>query len=271
MKPVREQVVMLTGATDGLGRTLAIELARQGATLLLHGRSDERGQAVIDEIRRRTPTASLQFYRADFSRLSDVRAMADRVAQDHDRLDVLVNNAGVYIDERHVSHDGIELAFQVNYLSHVLLTRVLLPLLKNAAPARIVNVASAGQSPLDFDNLMLERSYDGGVSYRRSKLAQIMFTIDLAQELSKSGVTVNALHPATYMPTKMVNGRFPPANSIEEGAAATLRLMLSEKVEGLTGKYFYMQREDRALTQAYDGKARERLRKATVEMIPGLP
>ncbi|HUX12885.1 MAG TPA: SDR family NAD(P)-dependent oxidoreductase, partial [Spirochaetia bacterium] len=169
MKPVREQVVMITGATDGLGRALAMELAKRGATLLLHGRSDERGKAVIEEIRRQTPTAALQFYRADLSRLSEVRAMSDRVAAEHDRLDALVNNAGVYNDGRQVSVDGVELAFQVNYLSHVLLTRVLLPLLKKTAPARIVNVASAGQSALDFDDLMLERSYDGGVSYRRSK------------------------------------------------------------------------------------------------------
>jgi len=267
VKPIEKQTIMITGATDGLGRAIAAELARSGASLLLHGRSDDRGRATVDELRKAAPKASIAFYRADLSRLSEVLAMAEQICREQTRIDVLVNNAGIYMDDRRESPDGFELVFQVNYLSHVLLTRKLLPLLKAAAPSRIVNVASAGQEEIDFEDLMLKRRYDGGVSYRRSKLAQIMFTFDLAEELRGDRITANTLHPATYMPTKMVTGRFPPTNSVKEGVNATMRLITSEEMEGVTGSYFYMQREDRALAQAYDPVARKTLREETDRLL----
>ncbi len=258
---------MITGATDGLGRGIAMKLAGQGAELLLHGRSNERGEQTMAAIREKYPDARLRFYRADLARLSEVQSLAEEVKRNHDRLDVLVNNAGVYLDERMVSADGYELVFQVNYLSHVLLTRLLLPLLKAAAPSRIVNVASAGQAALDFDDLMLERSYSGSSSYQRSKLAQIMFTIDLAGELRGEGITVSALHPSTFMPTKMVVGRFPPSSSVEDGVAATVRLAVAPELEGITGSYFNVQREERAHRQAYDEAARRRLAEITNRLL----
>ena len=218
-------------------------------------------------IRERYPKARLRFYRADLARLSEVRALAKEVKSNHDRLDVLINNAGIYLDERMVSADGHELVFQVNYLSHVLLTRSLLPLLKAAAPSRIVNVASAGQAALDFDDLMLERSYSGSASYQRSKLAQIMCTIDLAGELQGEGITVNALHPSTFMPTKMVIGRFPPSSSVETGVAATVRLDVGTELEWVTGRYFNVQREERAHRQAYDEGARRKLAEITNRLL----
>lgn len=267
MKPINQQTILITGATDGLGRAIAAELARNGAALLLHGRNEERGRATVKRLRTTAPGASLTFYRADFASLAEVRRMAEEIRREQSGIDVLVNNAGVYNDERMESQDGLELAFQVNYLAHVLLTRELLPLLKAAAPSRIVNVASAGQEEIDFDDLMLERRYEGGVSYRRSKLAQIMFTLDLAEQLRGNGITVNTLHPATYMPTKMVTGRFPPTNSVEDGVDATMRLITSKEVEDVTGGYFYMQRKDRALAQAYDDAARRRLREATDRLL----
>ena len=267
MRPIDEQVILITGATDGLGRAIAHELAAKGATLLLHGRSEERGRQTVAELQAKHPGARLFFYRADLARLSEVRELAERVKAAHRKIDVLVNNAGVYPAERQLSAEGNELGLQVNYLSHVLLTRQLLPLLKAAAPARIVNVASAGQAPLDFGDVKLERSYSGGASYQRSKLAQIMFTFDLADELRGDGITVNALHPATYMPTKMVVGRFPPTNSVEEGVAATMRLIASPELEGVSGKYFYMQRESRAHAQAYEAKARRQLAELTERLL----
>jgi NAD(P)-dependent dehydrogenase (short-subunit alcohol dehydrogenase family) len=189
-----------------------------------------------------------------------------------DRLDVLVNNAGVGFGEpgapRELSADGVELRFAVNYLAGYHLTRRLLPLLRASAPARVVNVASAGQAPIDFDDPMLDHGYAGILAYRRSKLAQIMFTFDLAQELRGERVTVNALHPATFMDTSMVrvSGR-KPVSTLEEGTAATCRLVTAPELDDVTGQYFDRTREARADPQAYDGEARARLRELTAEIL----
>ena len=173
---------------------------------------------------------------------------------------MLVNNAGIISREREETEDGLELTFAVNYLSHFLLTNLLLPLLQNSAPARIVNVASAGQSPVDFRDVMLERGYDSMRAYAQSKLAQIMFTLDLAERLRGTGATANALHPATLMDTKMVLETFGRASSsVREGADATVRLAISPELEGVTGRYFDGTREARANRQAYDAEARKRL------------
>jgi NAD(P)-dependent dehydrogenase (short-subunit alcohol dehydrogenase family) len=200
------KTVLITGSTDGVGRHVAIELARRGAKVLLHGRDRPRAEAVMDEIRRGGTSAV--FYPADLSSLEQVRALAAAVRKDQRRLDLLINNAGIGTrsggPQRRVSADGHELRFAVNYLSGFLLTYLLLPLLEASTPARIVNVASAGQSPIDFNDVMLTKHYDGVQAYCQSKLAQIMFTIDLAQALEASNITVNALHPATYMATTMV-------------------------------------------------------------------
>jgi NAD(P)-dependent dehydrogenase (short-subunit alcohol dehydrogenase family) len=170
VRPLREQTILITGATDGLGKGVAIELARAGATLLLHGRDEARGQLAIHEIREQTGNDHLSFYRADFASITDVRAMGERLAGELTRLDVLVNNAGVGSNlpgggQRLESHDGYELRFQVNYLAGFMLTRLLLPLLESSAPSRVVNVSSAGQTPIDFDDVMIEHDYSGFRGY----------------------------------------------------------------------------------------------------------
>ncbi len=228
--------------------------------MLLHGRSEERCEVAEREIRAQTGNESLRCYAADLASLAQVRSLAERVAADHHRLDALVNNAGLIASERRESEDGHELTFAVNYLSHFLLTRLLLPLLRRSAPARVVNVASAGQSPLDFEDLMLERGYDAMRAYTRSKLAQVMFTFSLARRLSGREVAVNALHPASLMDTRMVRETFGYAtSSVREGAEAVVRLAVSPELEGVTGRYFDGKREARADRQAYDEEARERL------------
>jgi NAD(P)-dependent dehydrogenase (short-subunit alcohol dehydrogenase family) len=273
MRPPEEQTILITGATDGLGRALAVELAGTGATLLLHGRDDSKGQETIEDVRARTGNEKLQWYRANLASLEEVRELAERVDAEHDRLDVLVNNAGIGTNlpgdgRRMESRDGYELRFAVNYLASFLLTRQLEPLLVRSAPARVVNVSSAGQAPLDFDDVMLERAYDGVQAYCQSKLAQVMFTFDLAGELSETGVTVNCLHPATFMPTKMVRAAgVSPTSTIEEGVQAVLRLVAAPELDGVTGRYFNGQREANAHPQAYDAEAVGRLRELSERLV----
>ncbi len=185
MRALEQQTILITGATDGLGRALASELAAAGATLLVHGRDQTRGEQAITEIEAANANAKLHRLQADLSSLEQVRALARSVTSQCDRLDVLVNNAGIGTTlpgdgQRMVSQDGYELRFAVNYLAGYLLTRMLTSLLEHSAPARVVNVSSAGQSPLDFDDVMLERQYNGVQAYCQSKLAQIMFICALA-------------------------------------------------------------------------------------------
>jgi NAD(P)-dependent dehydrogenase (short-subunit alcohol dehydrogenase family) len=276
MRPINEQVMLITGATDGMGRQLAHDLARQGATLLLHGRDQARGEGTLAEIRQATGGDKLRYYRADFSSLDEVRQLARQVLADQRRLDVLINNAGIGgapgEQKRALSRDGYELRLAVNYLAPFLLTYSLLPLLKASAPSRIVNVASVGQEPIEFDNLMLERGYDAFRAYRQSKLALIMFTFDLAEELKGTGVTANALHPASLMDTKMVRESFGYTMSrIEDGVAPTMRLVTDPKLETASGRYYDQFREARANSQAYDRQARARLHARSAELTGLLP
>jgi NAD(P)-dependent dehydrogenase (short-subunit alcohol dehydrogenase family) len=264
MRPVDEQTILVTGATDGLGRALARELAARGATVLLHGRTKARLEDTRREIVEATGSDRLRTYLADLASLEQVRRLGREVAGDQERLDVLVNNAGIGGDgPRQQSADGLELRFAVNYLAPFLLTELLLPLLRRSVPARIVNVASVGQVPIDFDDVMLERGYDALRAYRQSKLAQIMFTFELAERLraaGESGVTVNALHPATLMDTKMAFETFGYAMStVEAGVEATLRLVVAPELEGVSGRYFDRLDDAEANAQAYDAEARGRL------------
>src|SRR5215203_4004145 len=267
MTDAAEATILVTGATDGLGRSVTQELAGKGATVLLHGRNMERLRAALDGVREETGNEKLLYYLADLSSLEAARDLSERILSEHDRLDVLVNNAGVISPERRESEDGYELTFAINYLSHFLLTRLLLPLLKDSAPARVVNVASAGQSPIDFSNLMLEQGYDAMRAYSQSKLAQVMFTFELAERLQGTGVTVNALHPASLMDTKMVHSTFGyTMSTVEEGARAVVRLAVSTELERVTGRYFDGTREARADGQAYDKEAKQMLWELSEEL-----
>ena len=265
---VRERTVLITGATDGLGRATALDLAERGATVLVHGRSRERGEDTLGEVRRTAGGERARLYLADLSSLAQVRRLAAEVEAGHQRLDVLVNNAGIIAGARELSADGHELTFAVNHLSHFLLTDLLLPLLRGSAPARIVNVASIGQSPIDFGDVMLERDYSDFRAYGQSKLAQIMFSLELAERLGGgAGVTVNALHPATLMETKMVRDHIGRARStVAEGVEALTHLAVGSGVEGVSGHFFDGLAESRAEGQAYDPEARRRLWDLSAEL-----
>ena len=258
--------MLITGATDGLGRGLANRLAGEGWTVLAHGRDPQRIADTEAELREQG--GEVRSYRADLASLAQVRALASDIAENESSLDVLVNNAGIGTtvpggDARALSEDGFELRFAVNYLSGYLLTRELLPLLRTSAPARIVNVSSAGQMPIDFDDVMLEHGYSGVRAYCQSKLAQILFTKTLAEELEGTGVTATCLHPATYMPTKIVPN---PTSTLEEGVEATWRLVASPDLERVSGAYFNGTRESDPDPQAEDPEARGRLEELSREL-----
>ncbi|HXY99904.1 MAG TPA: SDR family NAD(P)-dependent oxidoreductase [Stellaceae bacterium] len=263
MEKPNGKTALVTGSTDGVGRLVARRLAAAGARVLVHGRNRERGAGLVAEIARGGGAA--EFLEADLAALAEVRRLAETVRQKTDRLDLLINNAGIGSASggpaRQTSADGHELRFAVNYLAGFLLTRLLLPLIKDSAPSRIVNVSSAGQQAIDFADVMLTKGYSGARAYCQSKLAQILFTIDLAEELRGSSVVINCLHPATYMDTTMVRqSGTTPWSTVEEGAEAILNLAASPALGDRSGLYFNGLREARADAQAYDAAARRRLR-----------
>jgi NAD(P)-dependent dehydrogenase (short-subunit alcohol dehydrogenase family) len=260
------RTILVTGATDGLGRELVRRAHADGWNVLAHGRNPERLERLAAEL------YGARTLSADLSSLTEVAALAGAAADATERLDVLVNNAGVGSAEpgggaRVESVDGYELRFAVNYLAPYSLTRRLLPLLRASAPARIVNVASAGQAPIDVEDVMLEHGYSGGRAYSQSKLALIMLTLDLAAELDGTAVTANALHPGTYMPTSMVRAAgVNPVTPLEHGVDATWRLIADPALDGVSGRYFNGEREARPEGQALDPDVRQALRELSEQL-----
>lgn len=264
-----DKTALITGATDGLGRAVALVLAWPGMRLILHGRDEKRGAEVVKAAMGKG--AEARFERADLSSLADVQRFGHDIARSETALHLLINNAGIGfgppLQKRQIGADGHELRFTVNYLAPVLLTDILMPVLRAAAPARIVNVASAGQHPIEFDNLMLERGYSGSRAYRQAKLAMIMWTFDLAEKLKRDGIAVNALHPATFMNTTMVRqGWGVPMSKVSTGVKAVLNLA-SVVPDDMTGVYFDGLKTAQPDRQAFDAPARARLRQATEQLL----
>ncbi|MBT2555483.1 SDR family NAD(P)-dependent oxidoreductase [Arthrobacter sp. ISL-5] len=271
MTTLTDQTLLITGATDGLGYALARRLAKDGAALVLHGRRPDALERVANDIRR--PGVEVSCVLADFAELDQVRAMADELTADGIGIDVLVNNAGVGIGQpdtttRATTVDGNELRFAVNYLAPALLMSRLLPAMQHRPGSRIVNVASAGQQPIDFDDVMLTHGYSGTRAYCQSKLALITLGFILADRIPARQVTINSLHPGTYMPTKMVLESVGHSiDSLETGVVATARLVADPGLSDTTGAYFNITRRVRANAQAYDSIARRRLIDITESLI----
>ena len=271
MRSLDEQTILITGATGGLGRALAHRAAEHGATVVAHGRDEQRLRELALEVEQATGT-SIDTVAADLADLREVDRLADSVLDTYDRLDVLVNNAGVGFGApdgpREESTDGIELRFAVNHLAAYRLAGRLAKLLEVSAPARIVQVASAGQLALDRDDPLTEQGWDGVTAYRRSKLAQVMATYDLAADLVGTGVTVNALHPATFMDTAMVrDSGVSPTSTVGEGLDATWRLVADPALDGVSGRYFEGTREGRTDPQADDPAARAWVRELSDRLL----
>jgi NAD(P)-dependent dehydrogenase (short-subunit alcohol dehydrogenase family) len=271
MRPLDEQTILITGATGGLGRALVHRAAGHGATVVAHGRDEQRLRGLALEVEEATGT-SIDTVAADLADLREVDRLADGVLDTYDRLDVLVNNAGVGFGApdgpREESADGIELRFAVNHLAAYHLAGRLAKLLEMSAPSRIVQVASAGQLALDRDDPLTEHGWDGVTAYRRSKLAQVMATYDLAGDLVGTGVTVNALHPATFMDTAMVrDSGVSPTSTVDEGLDATWRLVADPALDGVSGRYFDGTREGTTDPQADDPAARAWVRALTDRLL----
>ena len=262
-----KQTILLTGATDGIGKYVAIDLAKRDICLLLHGRNKQKLDKLISELKASGSNRNIEGFVADFSALDDVRKMAKAILKKYEKIDILINNAGAGFAAPRKGKDGTELRLAVNYLAPFLLTNLLLPAIKKAAPSRIVNVSSAGQSPINFDDIMMEENFDGVNAYCQSKLALIMFTIDLAKDLKKDQVTVNALHPGTYLDTNMVrDAKIKPLGKPQSGADAEIYLATSQQLKNVTGKYFNVKKEANANSQAYDENARKHLKEMTLEL-----
>jgi NAD(P)-dependent dehydrogenase (short-subunit alcohol dehydrogenase family) len=262
--------ILLTGATDGFGKYAATQLAGGDNVLLLHGRNEDKLDALVSALRGSDAPARLVPLVADLADLDQVAGLADEVSAHAGSLDVLVNNAGVGFgtpnSAREVGAQGYELRLTVNYLAPYLLASRLLPLVRS----RIVNVASLGQVAIDFDDLMLEQDYSGINAYRRSKTALVMETIDLARDLAGRGVTANAVHPATFAATSMViEAGVQPVSTVADGGDSILFLATDPSLDSVSGEFFNMTTRARAISQVYDAAARSRLRQLTEGLLKG--
>ena len=267
---MKGKTCVVTGANSGMGFVVARELARMGAAVVLVCRSQSKGDLASSEIRRVTGNESVELMIADLASLESVRTFAQDFKQNHQKLHVLVNNAGLILGKRTLTPDGLETTFQVNYLSHFLLTHLLLDVLKASAPSRIVNISSDAHTSghMNFDDLQFERGYGGWKSYCQSKLAQILFTYELAERLKGTGVTVNCLHPGAVRTnwgdeagTLGIGIRLarPFMLSPDKGAETALYVATSPDLEGVSGKYFAKKRETQSSKESYDEEERRKL------------
>jgi NAD(P)-dependent dehydrogenase (short-subunit alcohol dehydrogenase family) len=261
MVSMKGKIILVTGATDGIGKETAQELAKMGAHVIIHGRNSERAQKTKEEIRKATGNEELDIVVADYCSLKQVKTMADEIIAKYPRLDILLNNAGVYQKDRLITEDGFEQSFQVNHLAVFLLTNLLLNLLKKSAPSRIVTVASTNHlgSGLDFNDLQLKNDFDGEKAYRLSKLGCIYMSYELAEQLKGTGVTSNSLHPGV-VDTKML--RFAHKDlqgiSLAQGACTSVYLATSPEVKRVTGKFFNQCQEVRSKEITYDTVTRKK-------------
>jgi NAD(P)-dependent dehydrogenase (short-subunit alcohol dehydrogenase family) len=267
-----DKIVMITGANSGIGKETARVLADRGATIIMICRNKERGETALRELKEKTGSDKIELYLADLTEPDTIHDVVDKFKENHSRLDVLINNAGLTINEREITSLGYERTFATNHLGHFLLTQLLLDILKQSKPSRIVNVSSAVHTTanLKFNDINQKKHYRGYLAYANSKLANLLFTYELARRLEETGVTVNALHPGFVRTNFGKGGRnwilkaiFKFARifaiSVEKGAKTSIYLASSPEVEGVTGKYFVKCKPVRSSNASYDLEAQKRL------------
>jgi NAD(P)-dependent dehydrogenase (short-subunit alcohol dehydrogenase family) len=271
MENLSGKTILITGSTDGIGKQTACKLAQMGATVILHGRDEERARSTAEELRRSLPAAVFEYAAADFSSLQEVRALAEDIRRRFPRLDVLINNAGVYMKDRVLTKDGYETTFGVNYLAHFLLTNLLLDLLKKSTPSRIIHISSIAHTNgrLDLENLQGEKRFDPYGAYALSKLALILMSKELSERLKGTNVTSNALHPGVIN-TKLLRAGFNIHGAdVQGGAEISVFLASSPKIARTTGKYFIKYKETFPSSIAENAYLRSKLWKES-ERLTGL-
>lgn len=263
------KTILITGATDGIGKQTAIELAKTGSRIIIHGKNEERCKKTVAEIVDKTGNSDIDYLSADFASLSQVKEMANSIKLKYSQLDVLINNAGVYENEKIYTFDGYEMTFGVNHLAHFLITILLFNLLKTSAPTRIINVSSIAHTNCDFDleNLNSEKYFDNYNAYAISKAANILFTYKIAESLKGSDVTVNSLHPGVITTKLLEKGFNMQGASLEEGASTSVYLASSTEVNRVTGKYFINSEETNSAPFTYDTKLQENFWNESLKMI----
>ena len=235
---MKDKTMLITGSTDGIGKQAAFELAELGARVILHGRNKSKVKLVLQEIEQKTGNDQLDFFIADLSSLQQIRTMGAEIRRKYNRLDVLINNAGVAMNKLEISDDGYEMTFAVNHLAVFAFTLLLLDLMTQSAPSRIIIVSSmAHSSSLNFKNLVVPRNFDGWEVYRQSKLCNVLFTYELAEKLQNQGVTVNCLHPGVIN-TKLLRVNFGGGRPVTEGSRKLAYLATAPELETVTGKIF---------------------------------
>jgi NAD(P)-dependent dehydrogenase (short-subunit alcohol dehydrogenase family) len=273
------KVVLITGSTDGIGKQTAIDLAKLGATVIIHGRGKVRAFSAASDVCKQANSENVEVVTGDMSLLSNVRVLAEEVKQRFGRLDVLVNNAGVFMKERVLTSEGFEMSFAVNHLAPFLLTQLLLDKLAasatSAAKSRVVNVSSIAhqRATLDFNNLKGERNFDGFNAYALTKLTGIMTTYELAERLAASpthaNITVNCLHPGVVT-TKLLQAGFgTPGAEVAAGAETSVYLASAAEVEGVSGKYFVKKQATATSPSSNDLNLRKQVWTLTEQMIAG--
>jgi len=265
---MRDPLILVTGSTDGIGKAVAVELAMGGAEVILHGRDEKKGKAVQRELAEKTGYGHTDLVIADYTRQSEIRRMAADILSRYRYLDVIVNDAGPSQGARHVTEDGIEVTFAVNYLGPFLLTHLLLPLLRKGS--RIINVASSAHfdvDRIDWGNLPRQQHYDPWGAYALSKFADVTFTYMLARNLKETGITANCLHPGVVN-TKLSRSAAPGITTItpEEGAQTPVWLARSPEVTGVTGRYFEEKKETASSGLSHDRRVQERLWKMAEDL-----
>lgn len=258
---IKGKKILVTGSTDGIGKQTASELAQMGGYILVHGKNEKKVTMTVDYIKKSCSHDNIYGYIADFSRLSEVRKLSEIIHSNHDKLDVLINNAGVFINQRTVTEDGYEATFAINHLAPFHLTNLLLDLLQKASPSRIVNVSSVAHHRANPDllNLMTEKDYDGYSAYALSKLANILFTYELAERLKGENITANCLHPGVISTKLLKEGFGITGESISEGADTSVYLASSPDVDNITGKYFIKRKITPSSPATYDTSIRKYL------------
>ena len=269
---------MVTGSSSGIGKATALGLAKMGATVVMVCRDAVRGEAAMNKIRRKSSNENISLMMADLSSQQAIRKLAKDYAENHSKLHVLMNNAGVFLAKRQLTEDGIEMTFAVNHLAPFLLTNLLLPILKASAPSRIVTVASTAHfgATIEFDNLQGERRYGGFSAYGRSKLANILFTYELARRLQGTGIMANCLHPGVVRTNLGKNSWWafrlalflfaPFLLNPEKGARTSIYLASSPDLENVTGKYFVECKDAKSSKQSYDENVSRRFWDMSAEL-----